>query len=237
MEMNGPEFSFSPRQEKSLLRIASQIARSGFDSPQRIGCPALETLKLLAQRSPSVVESPDLIDHIATCSPCFIEYSGYRTTHKRRRAILFSLASSVLLVLCFLFVRARILPTGQTPASQDEAARGAEPLERVLDLRLSGIPRGEAPEAKDRQIPRLPRGKLALSIYLPTGSEDGIYDIALANAAGQSLVTGSGEAMLQNYIEVLPLSLDLTRFPAGRYELRIRHSRAEQWNSYVVVIE
>jgi hypothetical protein len=237
MEMNGPGKGFSRRQEKSLLRIAAQITRSAFDSPQRIGCPKSQTLKLLAQRSPSAGESPDLIDHIATCSPCFIEYSRYRTAHKRRVAILFSIASSALLALCFLLVRARILPTGQTPALQGEAARGAAPLERVLDLRLSGIPRGEAPEAKDGQIPRLPRGRLTLSVYLPTGSESGIYEIALANAAGESLVTGSGEAMLQNYIQVLPVSLDLTKFPAGRYELRIRGGPAVQWNSYVIVIE
>ena len=74
--MNGPDKAFSRRQEKSLLRIAAQITRSAFDSPQRIGCPKSQTLKLLAQRSPSVGESPDLIDHIATCSPCFNEYSG-----------------------------------------------------------------------------------------------------------------------------------------------------------------
>jgi len=237
VEINGPEASFSPRQEKSLLRIASQLARSGFDSPQRIGCPVSQTLKLLAQRSPSVAESPDLIDHIATCSPCFIEYCRHRTAHKRRVAILFSLASSALLALCFLLVRARILPTGQTPAQRNEVARKAGPLEQVLDLRLSGIPRGDAPEARDGPIPRLPRRKLALSIYLPTGSENGVYEIALAKVAGQPIVTGSGEAMLQSYIEVLPASLDLTSFPAGRYELRLRRSPAVQWNSYLVVID
>jgi len=235
--MNGPDKAFSRRQEKSLLRIAAQITRSAFDSPQRIGCPKSQTLKLLAQRSPSVGESPDLIDHIATCSPCFNEYSRYRTAHKRRVAIWFWLASFALLALCFLLVRARIWPTGQAPAFKNEIAGGAQPLGQVLDLRLSSIPRGDAPESQGAQLPRIPRGKLALSIYLPTGSEDGVYQIALVNASGRDMLTASGQATRQNYVEVLPASLDLGRFPAGRYELRIRRREERQWNSYLVVIE
>jgi len=235
--MNGPDKAFSRRQEKSLLRIAAQITRSSFDSPQRIGCPKSQTLELLAQRSPSVAESPDLIDHIATCSPCFNEYSRYRTAHKRRVAIWFWLASFALLALCFLLVRARIWPSGQAPAFKNEIAGGAEPLEQVLDLRLSGIARGAAPEPQGAPLPRIPRGKLALSIYLPTGSEDGVYEIALINTSGRDMLTESAEAKLQNYIEVLPVSLDLTRFSAGRYELRIRSRQERQWNSYLVVIE
>jgi len=132
MEMNCPDSSFSPRQDKSLLRIASQIVRSGFDNPQRIGCPASQTLKLLARRSPSVAESPDLIDHIAICSPCFIEYSRCRNAHKRRVAIWVSLASSALLVvLCFLFVRAHLADWTscgtkmQSPAEQSLGPRFA----------------------------------------------------------------------------------------------------------------
>ena len=235
--MNGPDKAFSRRQEKSLLRIAAQITRSAFDSPQRIGCPKSQTLKLLAQRSPSVAESPDLIDHIATCSPCFNEYSRHRTAHKRRVAIWFWLASFALLALCFLLARARILPTGQAPAFKNEIAGGAQPLEQVLDLRLSSIPRGDAPEPRGAQLPRIPRGKLALSIYLPTGSEDGVYEIALVNASGRDVLTASAEAKLQNYIEVLPASLDLSRFSTGRYVLRIRRRPEGQWNSYLVVIE
>jgi hypothetical protein len=234
--MSGPDKAFSRRQEKSLLRIAAQITRSAFDSPQRIGCPKSQTLKLLAQRSPSVGESPDLIDHIATCSPCFNEYSRYRTAHKRRVAIWFWLASFALLAICFLLVRARIWPSGQAPAFKNEIA-GGEPLEQVLDLRLSGIPRGHAPEPQGPQLPRIPRGKLALSIYLPTGSEDGVYQIAFVNASGRGMLTASAQATRQNYIEVLPASLNLARFPAGQYELRIRRREERQWNSYLVVIE
>jgi hypothetical protein len=47
----------------------------------------------------------------------------------------------------------------------------------------------------------------------------------------------SAEAKLENYIEVLPTVVDLSRTAAGQYELRIRRSHAAQWNSYSVVVE
>jgi hypothetical protein len=237
MEMNGPDKSFSRHQEKSLLRNAAQIARSAFDSPRRAGCPGAETLKLLAQRSSSIADSPDLIDHIATCSPCFVEYSQYRTAHKRRLIVWSSLASAAILVIFFLFVRVRMLPSNLSSAPQNEITREAKPLDRTLDLRLSGVPRGDTHEPLAKQLPRLPRGDLALSIYLPTGSESGIYEIALVNASRHRVLTASAEATLQNYIEVLPARFDLKMIPAGRYELLIRRSEAPQWNSYLVEIE
>jgi hypothetical protein len=237
MEMKDPASKFSRHQEQRLLRIAKQVARSGFDNPQRIGCPGTHALHLLARRSSSAAESPDLIDHIATCSPCFIEYSRSRTAYKRRSALWSSLASAALLLLCFLFVRARILPAGHGSVSKQEVARESEPLQRVLDLRFSGIPRGDAPASETRQVPRLPRRKLSLSIYLPTGSESGIYEIALVNASGRAVFASSAEAKLENYIEVLPTVVDLSRTAAGQYELRIRRSHAAQWNSYSVVVE
>ena len=237
MEMNGPHKSFSRRQEKSLLRNVALIVRSGFDSPQRIGCPPSRTLKLLARRRSSVANSPDLVDHVATCSPCFIEYSRYRTAHKRWLAVGSSVAFAALLALGFVLARSRNLPSDQASVSQKQIAREAKPLERVLDLRFSGIPRGDAPEPDDGQLPRLPRRNLALSIYLPTGSENGIYEIGLVNASGRAVLTASAEGRLQNYIEVLRTSLDLRKLPAGRYELLIRRSEATQGNSYLVLVE
>jgi hypothetical protein len=234
MEMKDPDSKFSRHQEQSLLRTARQVARSGFDNPKRIGCPGTHTLDQLARRRSSAADSPDLIDHIATCSPCFIEYSHCRTAHKRRIALWSSLASAALLLLCFLLVRAH---TGQGSVPKQEVARESEPFQRVLDLRFSGIPRGDAPAAESGQLSRLPRRKLSISIYLPTGSESGIYEIAFVNASGRSVFTSSAEAKLENHIEVLPTTADLSRTKAGQYELRIRRSQAAQWNSYRVIVE
>jgi hypothetical protein len=235
MEMNAPHARFSRRQERNLLHVAADVARSEFDSPERIGCPAPGTLNLLARRASSLAESPDLIDHIATCSPCFVEYSAYRATYKRRVRIYSSLASAAALVVLWLAV-IRLFPGGQTSLSQNEIARGGAPLARILDLRASSVPRGDTPVPKAAATPRLPRANLELLIYLPVGSEEGVYEIVLVNASGQSALTSSGEGKLQNFVEVVPARLDLSGLTAGPYELRLRLAQGP-WNSYPIMLE
>ena len=226
---------FSRRQERNLLRAAADAARSEFDSPERIDCPAPHTVELLARRSSSLTETPDLIDHIATCSPCFVEYSRYRAAYKRRIRIYSSLASAAALVVIWLAL-IRLFPVGQTSISRNEIARGGEPLARILDLRMSSVPRGDTPAPQAAEAPRLPRARLDLSIYLPVGSEEGIYEIALVGASGQSVLTSSGEAKLQNFVDVLTAKLDLSGLARGPYELRLRRVQG-QWNSYPIALE
>jgi len=226
---------FSRRQERNLLRAAADAARSEFDSPERIDCPAPHTVESLARRSSSLTETPDLIDHIATCSPCFVEYSRYRAAYKRRIRIYSSLASAAALVVIWLAL-IRLFPVGQTSISRNEIARGGEPLARILDLRMSSVPRGDTPAPQAAEAPRLPRARLDLSIYLPVGSEEGIYEIALVGASGQSVLTSSGEAKLQNFVDVLTAKLDLTGLARGPYELRLRRVQG-QWNSYPIALE
>ena len=234
MAQNG-HTRFSRRQERNLLRAAADAARLEFDSPERIDCPAPHTVELLARRSSSLTETPDLIDHIATCSPCFIEYSRYRAAYKRRIRIYSSLASAAALVVIWLAL-IRLFPVGQTSISRNEIARGGEPLARILDLRMSSVPRGDTPAPQATEAPRLPRARLDLSIYLPVGSEEGIYEIALVGPSGQSVLTSSGEAKLQNFVDVLTAKLDLSGLARGPYELRLRRVQG-QWNSYPIALE
>src|SRR5579863_5337702 len=235
MNMDPTPPSFSRRQEKSLLRAAAEVARSEFDSPQRVGCPQSETLKMLARRNSSLADSADLIDHIGTCSPCFVEYSRYRSDHKRRVRIYSWLASAAAIVVLALIL-IRLFPGGQPSISRNEIARGGAPLARVLDLRMSSVPRGDTPAPQAAEAPRLPRARLDLSIYLPVGSEEGIYEIALVGASGQSVLTSSGEAKLKNFVDVLTAKLDLTGLARGPYELRLRRVQG-QWNSYPIALE
>src|SRR5436189_57607 len=104
MEMDNPNRSLSRRQEKNLLKAAAAAARTEFDSPERTGCPESETLNLLARRHSSLVEIADLVDHVATCSPCFVEYSRHRAAHKLRVGVYYALASVAAAVALALVV-------------------------------------------------------------------------------------------------------------------------------------
>jgi hypothetical protein len=233
MEMSGPYRSLSRSQEKELLKAAATAARTEFDSPQRTACPDSGALKLLARRRPSVPES-DLIDHIGTCSPCFIEYSKHRTDHKRRVRIYYALACAAVVLVCFTAVRSFRTPIDRPSPPGTEIAHSQE---LVLDLRLKGVSRSDTPDKQgDGTTPRLPRTRLSLSIQLPVGSEDGTYDLAFVNSLGQSVLEARGDANLQNFVEVLPVQVNLADLAPGMYQLRLRRAQM-QWSSYSVVLE
>jgi len=238
MEENSPYRSLSRRQEKNLLKAAELAARTEFQCPDRIGCPDSRTLSLVARRDSSLEPSPDLIDHIATCSPCFIDYSRLRAAHQLRVRASYTLVSVVVVVLLLVIGRPLYVPFGQPAISQKETARSPEALkEFVVDLRMWGTFRSDAPETQRSRGPlRLPRARLSLSIYLPVGSEEGTYDVALVDSSERSLRAAKGEARLRNFVQVLPVELNLSDLAPGTYELRIRRAQVP-WNAYPVLLE
>jgi hypothetical protein len=237
MEENSPYRSLSRRQEKNLLKAAELAARTEFQCPERIGCPDSRTLSLLARRDSSLEPSPDLIDHIATCSPCFIEYSRIRAAHRLRVRVSYAFISVAVVVVLLVIGRSLYGPFGQPAISQKETARSLEPLkELVVDLRMWGTFRSDAETQRGRGPLRFPRTRLSLSIYLPVGSEEGTYDVALVDSSERSLREATGEARLRNFVQVLPVELNLSDVSAGLYELRIRRAQMP-WNTYPVLLE
>jgi hypothetical protein len=71
---------------------------------------------------------------------------------------------------------------------------------------------------------------------LPIGSEDGIYELALISSSGQAVLETTREAKHQNFVEVLPVELNLSGFAPGPYELRLRRTQT-QWNTYSILLE
>jgi len=238
MEMKDSDNTLSRRQEKNILRTANELAREEFANPSREGCPDPKILQLLARRKSSTIESPDLIDHIGTCSPCFVEYSRCRAVHKRNQR----LAAYTLTTFAALLMLVASIARGWPPwldRSAHEIARSTDspqPSQSALvDLRTRGSSR--SPDGPGQtEIPRLPRAKLSLSILLPIGSEEGVYTLDLVDGTGRSVTTGTGSAKRQDFAQVLSLSLDLSSALPGLHELRIRYGQAP-WNGYSIQIE
>jgi hypothetical protein len=76
---------------------------------------------------------------------------------------------------------------------------------------------------------------LALSIYLPIGSEPGKYEVEMGREAGKPLAKAEGSAMLRGHIAVLEVKLNLEPLRAGVYRLGIRQ-RGWSWTYYRVVL-
>src|SRR5262252_1282307 len=104
MGVMDPERRFSRREEKRLLKLASEISRTEFPNPERAGCPSPETLKALAQRQIPLEETGNAIGHIGKCSPCFAQYWEYRQAHKRVKTGRVLLLSLVIVALAGILV-------------------------------------------------------------------------------------------------------------------------------------
>lgn len=235
MEANSPK-SLSRGQERRLLDVATAMARRDFESPEREGCPNKGVLRKLAQRDRSLDKEIELIDHVGTCSPCFAEYSEFRSSYKVRRQLQYLCAAVVVLAACLAFWSLRANFGFSTSNPQIAASPQGNPITLVLDLRAKTIPRGPASDPAADESIRLKRARMLLTIRLPVGSEDGNYDVALVDTSGRVVRQARGTATLETFIEVLPVSLDLTGLSNGKYILRYRRGQAP-WSEYVVQLD
>ncbi len=237
MEANNPLKRLSRRQEGKLLAAATAMARHDFENPDRKGCPSRDTLRRLAQRDPSIEGEPQLVDHVGTCSPCFVDYSGFRGSYTLRQRLRIGCVAAIVLVACLAAWSFRgKFGLGQPSSPEIPLAARGKVVAAVLDLRAKSTPRGPENDAETNEYPRLKRARFFLTIQLPVGSEDGSYDVALADASGRIVRQTSGTARLDTFIEVLPVSLDLSDLRPGRYTLRYRRERAP-WSEQPVVLD
>jgi hypothetical protein len=68
--------------EKSLLQAGRQHFAKDFPNPKRVGCPAAEKLKQLAEHPGHADES--VLNHISFCSPCYRTYGRFLQARKKQ---------------------------------------------------------------------------------------------------------------------------------------------------------
>lgn len=106
----------------------------------------------------------------------------------------------------------------------------------TVDLRNRSAIRGETDLTSGvLVVASLPAQPLDLSIYLPIGSEEARYDVAILRAEDNPLVTVSGSAILQNRRVTMQLRTDLTGLAPGRYLLGVR-KKSFQWAYYPIAL-
>jgi hypothetical protein len=171
------------------------------------------------------------IDHIATCSPCFVEYQAIRTAWKRKRAAL--AATGVAAALAAAAFSGIFLSRGGAPTSKPPAVKPAEIAneihrKQVVDLRPYERFRGEGGvEPRKRPGPViLERAMLDLTIQLPVGSEEGRYLFELLDSHGTRRLGTSGDAVLRDYTTTAEVPFDLRGVSPGSLTLTVR--RADQ---------
>ena len=104
-----------------------------------------------------------------------------------------------------------------------------------MDLRNKAALRG-AESGAGQAAAVLPRQPLALSIYLPAGSEPGDYEVQVTQGPGQALLKAEGKATLRDHITVLDVELDVEQLQPGPYLFWIRQS-GTSWSYYPVSVK
>ena len=205
----------STTQEEKLLRSAKELFLNEFPNPDRKGCADSGTIKAMAFGKLSGPGASQWWAHFATCSPCTREFAGFQQQAKASRNIRIAagIAASILLavgIVAWLAMQGRIF--GPDPLLTYESS--------TMDLRAMSLVRGGSTSSNGPI--ELPRRRLALSIFLPTGTEPAEFEVQLSQQPENPILTASGPAILRDQIAVLDVRLDLTGLTPGSYLLAIR---------------
>jgi hypothetical protein len=200
-------------------------------NPTREGCPARDLLVSLSRRELPIGDPA--YEHFSKCSPCYQELRALQQADAaalkakaRRKRIAYAAAAVLVLVIGGSWVVIRqagnTADTGQSVSAVEQNAR--------LDLRPYAITRGEQ-QPGDRPPLVLPRGRVLLTLQLPTGSEPGSYEVEIRDVSGMSKASAGGDADLRNQITTLEVTVDLGSLSPRGYQLAIRRS-GEDWQVF-----
>jgi len=195
-----------------------------FPNPGRIGCPGAGVLKKIASHEMPLSEAEKWLDHLGSCSPCYSDFSAFRAAYQRYRTrSVLAIAASILIVAIL--------------AGWALLLRQKEPLvaqTAVLDLRSRSIPRGTETNPAEPPL-EVNRAVKHLNINLPLGSNEGAYEVRIVARSGESILTTSGMAKVNDRITSLQVAVNLSSSQSGEYILQVRKVGFE-WNSFPLVL-
>jgi hypothetical protein len=194
----------------------------GYPNPERVGCPSRDLLISLARRERPIGDPA--YDHIKECSPCYLEGRAVQEADGHRRRVLTWAAAAVLAVAAG---GATWIVSGRAPVDAE--------IQAQMDLRPYAIMQGES-QSTERQPLRLPRGRVLLTLLLPTGSEPGTYDVEIKDSKAVSRAAARGMADLRNQVTILGVTVETGDLAPGEYQLAVRRT-GDGWQEFPLRIE
>jgi len=198
----------------------SQGLATEFPNPDRVGCPGSAILEGIASHKIPLSEAEKWLDHLGSCTPCFQDFKAIKRKLRARRGFRFGGGLAILLAALGLWLLLR----PQHTTVPNEIA--------VLDLRNYSSERGEPTSSNQRPLD-IPRATKHLTLYLPVGSKEGNYDLALLSATGDEVLRATGMARLEDHVVVLRADVDLGPIRPGSYSLGIRQAGLE-WTRFPI---
>jgi len=210
----------SGKDEKRILDVLSQGLATEFPNPDRVGCPGSAVLEGIASHKIPLSEAEKWLDHLGSCTPCFQDFKAIKRKLRARRGFRFGGGLAILLAALGLWLLLR----PQHTTVHNEIA--------VLDLRNYSSERGEPTSSNERPLD-IPRATKHLTLYLPIGSKEGNYDLAVLSAAGDEVLRATGSARLEDHVVVLRADVDLAPVRPGSYSLGTRQ-RGLEWTRFSI---
>lgn len=172
-----------------------------------------------------LAEAEKWLDHLGSCSPCYRDFSQFREAYQRRRnRTFFAIAASILIAVGI---------AGWALLQRHNEALVAQTA--VLDLRNRSVARGTEPNP-DEQPLEVSRAATRWNILLALGSSEGSYEVRVSTRAGESVLTTSGVASLNNQVTSLQAAVSISEVRPGQYILQVRKAGSE-WNSYPLQVQ
>ena len=216
--------------EERFLRAARHYVEAAYPNPDRVGCPGWQRLEGLARRECPSMGHMDDIEHIATCSPCFIEYQAIRKEWKRRQAVFYwGRAVAGILVLASLSVVTRHFLAGSKAPIETTSGLTRK---GTIDLRPYEALRGDGSLTRNPGPLRLERTKLNARVLLPIGSVEGRYVFKLLDATGAPQLETAGDGVIRDGITTVQAPFDLRSLPRGTFTLTVRRAVAFATTEY-----
>lgn len=252
-EISKQEARAVKRAEERLLEAARKIFGTAYPNPEGTTRTDPGALKAAAAHAHKQPLSPKLLDELTWSSETFAEYQRYLREARFGRRMRWLAACAVVVMALGSALWWSLTSAGplseeppvvvrepalnETPAPR-EPDRIPEPLPAfelaVLDLRGQSLVRGETePVPAAANLPALPARQVDLRVYLPIGSEEGAYELALARQAEAPLATARGDAALVDQNVVLAATMDLSALDPGIYLLGVRRGEF-RWAYYQV---
>jgi len=215
--------------------IVQQTILTQFPNPERKGCPGSRVLKELANRPQPVRDAA--WEHVLHCSPCYREFLEFRAQVKRARRSLVVRRRLVVSGVAAAFVMAGTITTYEVGHRRNLITTQPDgPFQAAaLDLKDRSVARGEAGRPSNRGPLILPPKPLDLTIYLPIGSEPGIYQVQLLKKIDEPLMTVAGEARIEDGNTILRARIDLRYVGSGPILIGLRQPPSD-WTYYPVVV-
>jgi hypothetical protein len=224
----------SHRAEKRLVKMAAEAVKEDCTNPERIGCPSSDAVRAVVGRRLGFPDFENIVDHIATCAPCFREYTRQRQRNRLRTAGVAVLSCAVLVVLGLLWKHGT--PTQLHPKETVAREAPTPVVAATLDYSNWTLERSEQSRPRTAAAPHLTRGLLDLTIGLPIGTEDGAYTVQFLSNDNQAVAEAVGGATWDGTAEALKIRTDLRNVPAGAYTVAIRSARSSL-RRYPVILE